>query len=500
MKYLLIILLFITTVNTSFSQENIQEIDWQKFDTTINKGKVLDPVQFGKFHIFKIININRFLYAVTIQGVKVELETPVPTELQRLFRLTPSELSATANNEEAENAIDKTTGVNETLDLLISFKQLEVSNLNTINASAKKQTKEEKLKNLLEQQLLKELKEEEKKIKAFKVDVNDYILNAKKVSNEIYFLKLLRIELVALAQMDISHSAMGTSMDTQGIKPPKRPKKLYEDLINSFDKLKKDYDDILKKIEDDDELNKKSLKNAFEKLEKAFKTVNEASLLSLYTDVNFLYNELRNEKNFTVYAPPVQGDGDFVNYNVTITPARTNNLGIYNSTKNFKFDVPVKGGLKVDFSVGPIFSFGDNAKDEKYFLEKSDTENQSILRKRDNNNAMTPGLGAMMHFYKRSGTNFSWGGMFGVGAGFQTVEDLNLSFYTGISFVFGKSQKIMLSTGISMLGVDRLKNNEFEVGNEYVTADIDINNITEKVFKSSFFLSISYNLANRTER
>lgn len=105
----------------------------------------------------------------------------------------------------------------------------------------------------------------------------------------------------------------------------------------------------------------------------------------------------------------------------------------------------------------------------------------------------------MMHFYKRSGKDWSWGGMMGVGAGFQSFDDADISFYTGLSAILGKSQKVMISAGLSFLNVERLKENEYSVDKEYANT-IALNDVTEKVIKSSFFISLSYNLTNRVER
>ena len=132
-------------------------------------------------------------------------------------------------------------------------------------------------------------------------------------------------------------------------------------------------------------------------------------------------------------------------------------------------------------------------------MEDANKADTVKLKRRDNHNIISPGLAAMMHFYPRSGKNIAWGGLFGVGAGFQSTEDINFSLYTGVSLVMGKRQKIMLSAGFSFLRVERLKDKQFEIDKEYPISKIDLANSTEKVFKSSGFLSISYNITNRIE-
>lgn len=490
----LVLCLFLINILNAQKRKTEIVIDWQKLDKSIKEETILNPVQFGTFHTFRIEGINKFLYEVTLEGKKIELETPIPTELQTLFRLNSEELADTVTDEEVEETVEEVSKAEKKLNTLIELKTInyftQLTQKNNLFVPAMTETEK-----LFVQDAIDALQEKVEDLKGFEEDVNKYLLQIKEVSNELLKLKLARIELIILAQKDISASQMKKLVNN--IEEPKKIKLLHNELTNSFNKLKKDYLDFLKDTEDNE---KEVLNNLFKKLEESFKTLDEASLLSLYSEVNFLYTELKNENNFKVVSPPTQADGDIVNYEVTITPSQTNTLGPNRNPITFDFDVPVKGGLKVDFSVGPIFSFGKGAKDEKYYLDVNDTPDTVILRQRDNNNSINPGIGALMHFYKRSGTNTSFGGLFGVGAGFQTIEDINLSFYTGVSLVMGKNQKIMLNSGISFLNVERLKESEFEIDKEYTATDFDLNNVTEKVFKPSFFLSLTYNITNRVER
>lgn len=490
----LVLCLFLINILNAQKKKTEIVIDWQKLDKSIKEETILDPVQFGSFHTFRIEGINKFLYEVTLEGKKIELETPIPTELQTLFRLSREELADTVTDEEVEEKVQEVGNAEKKLNTLIELKTSnyfsQMNQKNNLLEPAK--TAEEKF---FIQEAINALQEKVDALKSFEEDVNKYLLQIKELSNELFKLKLIRVELIILAQKDISASEMKKLVNK--VEEPKKIKQLHKELTNSFNKLKRDYLDFLKDAQDNE---KEVLNNIFKKLEESFKTLDEAALLSLYSEVNFLYTELKNENNFKVVSPPTQADGDIVNYEVTITPSQTNTLGPNRNPINFNFDVPVKGGLKVDFSVGPIFSFGKGSRDEKYYSEISDTPDKIILRQRDNNNSINPGIGALMHFYKRSGTNTSFGGLFGVGAGFQTIEDVNLSFYTGFSLVMGKKQKIMLNTGISFLNVERLKETEFEIDKEYNSSDFDLNNVTEKVFKPSFFLSLTYNITNRVER
>jgi hypothetical protein len=467
---LLFILLFCGSV--SFSQE----INWEEFDKIkikiVNEdGTTEKTVRSGDFCSFKIKNINKFLYRITISGKKIDLETPVPTELQALFRLSPSQLAGSASNKKVEEAISSTNVEKQKISLLKGLRKTTRKNFNS------NQDFQSALNDLID-----------------KCDA--YIRKAKEISNTIFELKLLKVKLVVMAQKDISAAQMKTEIATINI-PSTDPSTNYIQLLNLYADLQTAYKFVLDKAVNEEKV---EVKMVFDKIEKAFVTIDEEQLLLQYSDVIYLYGELQNDKNFIAIAPPVQADGDFINYKVTIDPAYTSALGAHKNPVAFDFDVPVKCGWKVDFSVGPVFSFGNGAKDEKYFLENSITENKSILKKRENNNNISPGIAAMMHFYRRSGTEVSWGGLLGAGAGFQNIDDAEVSFYTGLSLVLGKKQKIMINGGISFLSVERLKTEQYETDKEYLTSGINLVDVTEKVFKGSFFLSLSYNLTNRVER
>ena len=106
-------------------------------------------------------------------------------------------------------------------------------------------------------------------------------------------------------------------------------------------------------------------------------------------------------------------------------------------------------------------------------------------------------MAAMMHAYKRSEKQVAWGGMLGVGAGFQSVDDANLKIFIGPTVVFGREQKVFLSGGFSLQRVDRLKSPKYDKDTEYTT--IDLSDVTQKEMKPSLFFSVSYNLTNRVE-
>lgn len=470
----------------SLNAQEKRELDWQELKKSVKTTDVMKPVRFGEFTIFQISDINKFLYKVEIAGSVFELQTPMPSELQALFRLTPTELQKTMSNRNAEEAVNK---VNTAKELMMDRK-------GGLSERAAALTP-------IEDDLSKSLSK-------LLVKCEKYLALVKSLSADIFTLKRTRSELISIAQFDIPHSEITGKVAAVNWPMP--------DLRNDYFESKALYHEVevlyeaslnyaKRAGEEAKRLNAltaeamagtvRDIEESGELIEKADELIDEEALLGMLADVDFLYSELNNRSNFRVIAPPVQMDGDIVTYEVSIVPTTTRSLAPYRNPMQFKFDVPAFGGTKVDFSVGPTFSFGSGSKHEVFFLEETGID-EVALRQRSNNNVISPGIAAFMHVYKRSGKPATWGGLLGVGAGFQSFEDINPSIYLGVSLVLGKMQKVIIGTGVSFLKVDRLKARQYEVDKVYAISKINLSDVTEKIYKASPFFSFSYSLASRT--
>ena len=466
-----------------------QTYDFAANNFTIPENAGRKGVEFGTVQPFQIININKFLYAVTISGKNVDLTTPIPTELQTLFRLSSSELVNTQTTPTVSSAVNTTQTQVQKIALLSQNIQSKNAQKRAFNANPKNRRAKSFVAKTPETQL-------ELALVQLETDSRTYLTNAQAVSNDIDNLKIARVQLINIAKTD--QSAAQIAVPTRAVTVPATTLNNFSTLMRSFSAVQIDYNTVLDLSTDEEQ--KAEITKAFEKIKAGLKSIQDEQIATLFGDVTFLRSELLNPQNFIVNSPPIQADGDFINFSGTITPTDANTLAAHRSPSHFNYDIPVYGGWKADFSVGPTFSFGSGAKDEKFFLAPSETDGNVILKERKNNNALSPGLAAMIHVYKRSGRNFTYGGMLGVGAGFQSTDDADVSFYLGLTSVVGKSQKIMISSGISFLKVDRLKTEQYKVGDEYLSSDINLTDITEKVIKGSFFIAVSFNLTNRVER
>lgn len=456
----------------SFTQEK-RELNWQDFKNSVQNTDVVNSVKWGSLTVFQIKDINKFLYKVTIAGRSFELQTPMPSELQTLFRQTQSDRQKSETNAKAKEAVTQAEAAADKANKL----QENVRNDRVAHGEAI---------DPLEQAL----DEVKRKFQA-------YLAAVRQASMDILSLKRSRNQLISIAQKDMSFASIAT--EVSGVNWP------ISNIESNYTDVKDRYQETLLEVANAkslaaDDQSKLVIVTAIENNLKTAQTlIDEEALLSMVDDINYLYTELTNESNFTVVAPPVQMDGDIVSYEITVTPTATRSLAPYRNPMKFTFDVPAQGGTKVDFSVGPAVSFGKDAKDEKYYLEETPNSDEVILRRRANNNVIIPSLGAFMHVYRRSAKWAAIGGMFGIGVGFQSTSEVNANLFLGLTAVLGKQQKVMLSGGASYLKVDRIKSEQYVEGNNYDATKINLADVTERVYKPSGFISISYNLSNRTE-
>jgi hypothetical protein len=422
------------------------------YDFTKGKFTTIGHVQEGATASLRIDNINTLFYKVTIKGVKVSLSTPPPAELQALFRLpNPAEKASEAaeGTGEVEGATDK------------------------MKDETKKATGDLKV-----------------KMDTLVRRCSAFVAEARKIR----LLKLRRYELTSLAKQSWPNHAALTSK----LPSPLAVADMHNDIMNFSDtyyKAKTQYAIAIDAATDASA--KERIKEALKEFEEGYQSVDEDNLTKLVADIDVLQIKLADSTNFSALAPPVQAeDCDFVEYNILIEPDQPDSRLIPAGTMPpIPVIIPVKGGWKPDFSVGPNFSFGAGAKDEKYYLTPT-SKGSGTLTVGENANVVRPGIAAMLHAHPRSGKNYAAGFMVGVGAGFKAENTLTASYYFGGSLILGKGQKVILNTGVSFLSVDRLKV-DYQVGNTYSIESTKISDITEKVLKPSFFFGISYNITNR---
>ena len=273
-----------------------------------------------------------------------------------------------------------------------------------------------------------------------------------------------------------------------------------EDLIISFDKAYKHFEKtyilyilnpiVIDKFKDDVTM-KSRIDTIYNEVESLKKVSSRDKFEEIFKNINTLYAELRNSDNFRVISNPVQAEKDFLIFDVEITPRNDIPKLVKLESRIFSTTVPIKGGFKIDYSTGLFITKGLHHR--AYSTNQSPQNNlNSIISENKNNSVAQLSIGALMHISPRSTNNIKPGFTFGLGL--ITSEISNTNVFIGASAMIGSKEKVIISAGLALANVDYL-NGKYNLNTEYETASLDTN-LTEKVLRASWFVSLTYNLSN----
>jgi|GEM_PF-5068812 len=151
------------------------------------------------------------------------------------------------------------------------------------------------------------------------------------------------------------------------------------------------------------------------------------------------------------------------------------------------YEIPIKGGLKIDFSAGLA---GTSLINQSFYVKDSVPTNADLKRGKIKENPKFPfdlGPAAFMHFYCRSGRLCNLGGNFGI----MTNTEGDLRYLLGGSLMFGIKTRFCLNTGVTVGKVKELRDDYRQaLGNDYTNVsskdDLYINR-----FKVGFYFGFS---------
>lgn len=229
-----------------------------------------------------------------------------------------------------------------------------------------------------------------------------------------------------------------------------------------------------------------AITNAANAIEENYKKLKEI-MTQIDEKVQKLAKEINNSENFMICSYPTQVDSDEIEFKVKIAKKGES----LPENPSFTKKVNTYGGLRFDFSVGPVFTFGKKVNDEISYL----ANDSSSVKFRKAGNMTKPSAMAMMHITQRSGGICSFGGMFGVGVGLQSLTNISANFVAGVTAAFGRKDKLFLSAGYMMQQISCRKegvNTNFTKGSAFDSAIY-----TERVYKAAPFVSISYAIGKR---
>jgi len=202
---------------------------------------------------------------------------------------------------------------------------------------------------------------------------------------------------------------------------------------------------------------------------------------------------IMNTKFEYQYNIPQLDNADFLNFSLNIEPKKDKKGNI--RVLNQPISIPIRGGVKVDFSTGLYYSSISNSKYALRDYILTDTLRGKDIRGEngDQNGKGTVGVMALMHVYPRLGDlqpAFSFG--------FGKALDLNYSVLAGGSIMFGKRNRFALSGGINFSSVKVLSAKYFDDQGVLIRQPKEAGTLdTFNKIKTGGFIGFSYSLSGK---
>ena len=415
-----------------------------------------DCVKQGSTVSYRIININTFAKKVLISSNIFSLNTDMPTEIATLFRIKTDD--ADKNLDNTQKQVEKMEDVKAEADE--NAKEAKTSPVKALTIAAQEAN------NLVE-------------------DCKDYYMKAQKVKDALNFPQIIARTLAN--EYYNNEGAMTVALNNEGVNSAaiNRLKTDFQNFTAAYSKVYEQYEktaDAAHNAKNDG--HEAKIESAQEQVQKDYDALSKQYEVAL-DSISSLFVKAISPANYIVTSDPidVEDDTDEVEFQIQIGGPKDD----FNKITPFKKRLKVSGGLKIDYSVGLALKF---ISDDQFFFD-----DDKKLQQQSKNNALTPGITSMIHFYPRTSKGVAFGGMFGINADFKEITDINLGFLAGPSIILGRSQKIILSGGISFSKVSRLKDGEYKIGTVY--NDTKIEDVTNKILQPSWFCSFSYSITKR---
>lgn len=223
-------------------------------------------------------------------------------------------------------------------------------------------------------------------------------------------------------------------------------------------------------------------KTAHLAIESIFQTNFAASVKRTYDQINI--------SNWTYVSPSYRANKDIMEISIAIQAKNqsvcSGNADPYNLTVHGKVT-----GFKVNFSTGLFLLAGKDLFDRSYKTEPitGDADNNIIIQNKSKK-IIAPAIGALMHFYHYGGGNLNFGGSFGL----SVNDDTNLNYHAGISTLCGNDNRLVFTIGATLSKVKQISS-DFEVGGKIPKSITSVP--TSDYYRGGFFFSFTYNLVNQ---
>ncbi|MCB9082160.1 MAG: hypothetical protein H6555_10660 [Lewinellaceae bacterium] len=222
----------------------------------------------------------------------------------------------------------------------------------------------------------------------------------------------------------------------------------------------------------------------FQELQEVLPEVHDLPLEDLI-NLRYTYEELQSN-NFT-YVYRHTADSDKLTFTITLNPVDSLKTQGIKSRTLAPVEIKSYGGLRINTSVGLSFA--------QFFKRPQEFFIRDGIVLADNKDQFFPMVTTFAHFYGQAQKGVSVGGSFGVGiplgSGGNNSSLQSVAFYMGPSFVFGRDQRVVFSTGLMGGKVDKLSEG-YKVGDAYLSSTGEPT--VKGVYELGYFLGISFNL------
>ncbi|MDX6184086.1 hypothetical protein SGQ44_18135 [Flavobacterium sp. Fl-77] len=262
----------------------------------------------------------------------------------------------------------------------------------------------------------------------------------------------------------------------------------YTDLVVAYNKLK-DVNDLttyfdetsLKKYFDDIDL----LMDNAKKIKLKGELINFEKLAQ---QVQRVIHLLEKNETYEYISAPIQPKNDMATFDVVIK-AKIKDIEVDNS-RSFTHSVSVKGGTRIDFSIGLAASYFSNT--NVYEIYTINGQNKIGLKSK---NLTVPSLVTMISMTNRTTKYGAIGGSAGLGIDTNNGKIQLSNFFIGPTLILGKYDRIMLTVGAAIRNVGKLKNG-YVINDTIITQSSDITTVLSDNYKVGFFIGLTYNLTN----
>ncbi len=206
---------------------------------------------------------------------------------------------------------------------------------------------------------------------------------------------------------------------------------------------------------------------------------------NILQQAQWVLSVLQDSSRYNIRSIPIQPENDLFEFHANIKKRGEGISDAHYSERNFVYRQPTFGGTRVDFSLGLAASYYQNV--ATYELDTA-----SRIVKSDEKGVTVPSLVGMVTMSLRKTGYIAYGASAGMGIGVDNGKIQLSNFYTGMTMLLGKRERIFISLGPSLRNVRQLRANT-PVGTEVPNVS-DLSSYMKDFYKVGFFASVTYSL------